>query len=233
MLQEICGCMTYFSILTKQQKFLAMLFVFIATPLIQFGVLSADAAGKPAPKVLEGNVQQNEMIDNLERLGIKCLVQEGVDRKLVVRDVRMGSNAFYKGMSVGDVVKSLAKTGDLYQLTFERDGKTYMLPLKPLVASTDSNALSGSAKQTELSGNAAENQADLKAGKARLAALNTPIVDVAPRSVPIIDVNQKNPPIVDVDPKKKGRRETCSLRYRADTRYYRLYGLGRWHWLAD
>ena len=172
----------------------------------------SDAAGKPSQKLYQGGVTQNEMIDNLERCGVKCLVQEGPDSKLLVRDVRMGSNAFYKGLSTGDVIKSFVQSGDHYQLTFNRGGQTYSLALKPLSgASTDSAPLNASANQTLLNGKADVDNAKLQAGKAQLASA-APIVDIGSRdphiidansrNVPIIDVNSKNKPIVDVNGKK-------------------------------
>jgi len=181
----------------------------------QFALLpiqAADTAGatstsstssKSAPKVLQGTVTQNEQIDNLERLGIKCLVQEGPPSKLIVRDVRFGSNAFYKGISEGDVVKSLVRSGEVFQLTFLRGEKTYMLPLKPLSgAAADSSPLSASASQNMLSGGADKSGVDLKADKAKLASTSVPIIDIAPNTMPIADVDSRKVPIVDIAPPK-------------------------------
>jgi hypothetical protein len=154
-------------------------------------------------KVLQGNVTQNEQIDNLERLGIKCLIQEGPPSKLVVRDVRMGSNAFYKGISEGDVIKSLVRSGEIFQLTFLRGDKTYMLPLKPLSgAAADSSPHSASASQNMLSGKADQSDINLQAGKAKLASGSVPIIDIGPNTRPIGDVDSRKVPIVDVAPPK-------------------------------
>jgi hypothetical protein len=156
-------------------------------------------AKKSGTKVLQGNVSQNEQIDNLERLGIKCLVQEGSPSKLIVRDVRMGSNAFYKGISEGDVVKSLVKAGEVFQLTFQRGDKTYMLPLRPLSGEVANSApLSASASKSMLTGNANQNEANLKAEKANLASGSVPIIDIGPNKMPVTDVDQRKVPIIDV-----------------------------------
>jgi hypothetical protein len=164
---------------------------------------SGPAGASSKSKVLQGNVTQNEQIDNLERLGIKVLMQEGPPSKLIVRDVRMGSNAFYKGISEGDVVKSLVKNGEIFQFTFQRGDKTYMLPLKPLAgAATDNSPLSASASQNMLSGKADQTGVNLQAGKAKLASGSVPIVDIAPNTMLTGDVDSKKLPIVDVAPTK-------------------------------
>jgi len=60
-------------------------------------------AAKPAPrKMLQGKTSANQTIDQLENVGIKCVLHEGSPNKLVIDKVRMGSAASYKGVSEVD-----------------------------------------------------------------------------------------------------------------------------------
>jgi hypothetical protein len=71
---------------------------------------SATATNLPShsrAQVLQGGVSQNTLIDNLERLGIQCVVQEGTPIKILVDQVRMGSRAYYGGIAKGDIIKEL------------------------------------------------------------------------------------------------------------------------------
>src|SRR4051812_30867586 len=67
-------------------------------------------------KTIQGSVSQNEMIDNLERVGIKCVFHQGATAKtgyLAVDSVHMGSAAFYNGVEIGDKIKGLSTANDV------------------------------------------------------------------------------------------------------------------------
>src|ERR1700712_4076143 len=91
-----------------------MLFAFGAAsfaPALSAGISNG------TPKTIQGSVTENEIIDNLERVGIKCIFHEGsatAKGYLAVDSVRMGSTAFYKGVEVGDKIKGLATANDLF-----------------------------------------------------------------------------------------------------------------------
>jgi hypothetical protein len=108
-------------------------------------------------KFLTGTVSQNELIDNLERMGIKCILQGGATERLLVDQVRMGSGAYYAGISKGDAITGLKKTGaDMFCVTIERAGKTYQSNLKALSGQIASSSLQTGVEKTLLQGNAAD-----------------------------------------------------------------------------
>lgn len=163
----------------------AMLCLFCANifaPAFCAGI--SDGAAKP----IQGTVTQNEMIDNLEKVGIKCVFHQGATPKagyLAVDSVHMGSAAFYQGVQVGDKIRSLSSTNNLFTLQIERNGQPYQLQLKalsPVVASVTS--LQGSAQQKE----------------------RNPLVNVSQPKIQVVDVSQSKMPLVDVSPKDKEKR---------------------------
>ncbi len=88
---------------------------------------------------MKGTVAESEIIDNLERLGIKCVLQESAHKTIVIDDVRMGSSGYYGGVDKGDVVQSLRGQNNLFLLTISRAGKIYQISLKPLASQYDSS----------------------------------------------------------------------------------------------
>ncbi len=93
-------------------------------------------------ELLHGGVSQNELIDNLERLGIKCIIHEGAGasgvRTLSIDKVRLGSSAFYGGMLAGDLIKDLHKlNANAFSLSIERSGKFYRVNLEVNVNNGD------------------------------------------------------------------------------------------------
>ncbi len=135
----------------------------------------ADSAPKPSTtKIIHGSVSESELIDNLERLGIKCVYHQAAAKGyLAVDDVRMGSTAFYKGVAVGDKVKNLTGTNDLFTLTIEREGQTYQVALKALTPSL--------ASASPLKSSVAHDDKDLP----------IPLVSVSQDKIPILDVAEK------------------------------------------
>ena len=116
---------------------------------------NTSAKGEVHVESLHGSVSQNELIDNLERLGIKCIIQEGAaDSRLSVERVRLGSSAFYGGVLAGDVIKNLSGlSNNTFQLTIERTGKVYSLNLKALSAQIATNSLNAGTTKDLLQGN--------------------------------------------------------------------------------
>ncbi len=142
--------------------------------------LCAGVSNGPS-KTIQGSVSQNEMIDNLERVGIKCVFHQGATAKtgyLAVDSVHMGSAAFYKGIEVGDKIKGLSTENDLFTLQIERNGQPYQLQLKALSPILASPApLKGSAQQKDKD-----------------------------RPLPVANVSQSKIPLVDVSPKEKEKK---------------------------
>ena len=139
----------------------------------------AKVDSKSHPKIYQGNVTQNELVDNLERLGIKCTWHDGAVKTLVVSTVRMGSNAFYKGVAEGDTVKSLVNKNGLYELTIDRGGKIYQLTVRPLSAEVaQTSPMQATASKTALQGNAQEKVASIDT-----SSHDIPIVDIGPKKV--------------------------------------------------
>ncbi|MBS1953864.1 MAG: hypothetical protein JST89_06760 [Cyanobacteria bacterium SZAS-4] len=151
----------------------AMLCLACTNPLVP--AFAAGVSDAP-PKTIQGSVTQNEMIDNLERVGIKCIFHQGATPKtgyLAVDSVRMGSAAYYQGVEVGDKIKSLSSANNVFTLQIERNGQPYQLQLKAL-----SPVLASAAP---LKGSAQQKGAD----------------------VPVVDVSQSKIPVKDVPPKDK------------------------------
>lgn len=130
-------------------------------------------------KTIRGSITQNEMIDNLERVGIKCIFHQGATPKtgyLAVDSVHMGSAAYYQGVQVGDKIKSLSSSNNLFTLQIERNGQPYQLQLKALSPVMASAApLKGSAQQKD-------------------------------SKISLVDVSQSQVPLVDVSPKDKEKK---------------------------
>ena len=110
---------------------------------ISFGDLKTEASSDNTLGVpdllLKGAVSENELIDSLERLGIKCILQQvsanGANNILAVDKVHLGSAAYYGGLSKGDLIKNLYKLdSNTFVLVIERTGKNYRLNLRTLGA---------------------------------------------------------------------------------------------------
>jgi hypothetical protein len=94
---------------------------------------------------LHGTISQNELIDNLERLGIKCIIHEGAAASgldtLTVEKVRLGGSAYYGGILAGDVIKDLHKlSANTFSLSIERSGKVYQVSLETTMHHQDVSA---------------------------------------------------------------------------------------------
>ncbi len=159
----------------------------------------AESAPKPSTtKSIHGSVSENELIDNLERLGIKCVYHQAAAKSyLAVDDVRMGSTAFYKGVAVGDKVKNLTGTNDLFTLTIEREGQTYQVALKALTPSL--------ASASPLKSSVAHDDKNLP----------IPLVNVSQQNhqTPLVSVSQDKIPLLDVAEKKKKEAEKKLVQY--------------------
>ena len=91
--------------------------------------------------VLYGELSHNELVDNLETLGIKCILHEGTAKALVVDKVHLGSSAYYRGILKGDVVKDLHKLSvNTFNLVIERSGKSYQINLETALNHTNLSA---------------------------------------------------------------------------------------------
>jgi hypothetical protein len=80
--------------------------------------------------VYSGNVSANETIDRLESVGIKTIIQQGVKDRLIIDKVRLGSAAYYKGVSEGDEIASVKPSEAGFNLTFMRAGRIYQVFLQ-------------------------------------------------------------------------------------------------------
>jgi hypothetical protein len=88
-------------------------------------------ASKSAPKrVLQGGVTQSELMDNLERVGIKCGVIEGSPASLVVINVHRGTSAFNKGVENGDKISDVRPANGGLNLTFQRGAQVFQVFLR-------------------------------------------------------------------------------------------------------
>ena len=101
--------------------------------------------------LLHGTVSHNELIDNLERLGIKCLIHEGVTDSLSVDKVRLGSSAYYGGVLTKDSIKHLYRlSANTYNLCLVRAGERYQITLRTLPARSDKGVLGANIEKTTL-----------------------------------------------------------------------------------
>jgi hypothetical protein len=103
--------------------------------------LALEKATKTDKPALQGSVFQNELIDQLESLGIKCAIQTGAKPVTHVESVRLGSKAFYNNVDVGDTILGTRAANDIFYLKIQRQGQTYEIPfngipLKPVADPT-------------------------------------------------------------------------------------------------
>jgi len=117
-----------------------------------------NSKGETSNEFLQGTISQNEVTDNLERLGIKCIIHEGLGRAAIstlsIEKVRPGSSAYYGGVLAGDIIKDFRKlNANTFQLAIERSGKTYQVNLQMLSGQIADNPLSTAAKIDVLNGN--------------------------------------------------------------------------------
>ena len=182
------------------QKYLAMVVsramtVSVCMPL---WVVPALASGNqvvvtPQHKLLQGAVSQSDLIDLLERVGVKCAVHSDTG-KLRIVDVHTGTDAFFQGVEGGDEIKTYVKQADQITLVCERNGKPYQVTLHTLKAQVDAS----STDSRKLSASAAKDRVDLKQQIASVGVAHPPIVDVGQKSEPITDIGQRKIPIVDI-----------------------------------
>jgi len=108
---------------------------------------STCAINRTQPQFLQGTVAHNELIDNLERLGIKCLIH-GDANSLIVEKVALGSSGYYANIMPGDAIKDLYKLSDTrFVLSLERGKKLYQanINLLPTQITNDLFKVSASA----------------------------------------------------------------------------------------
>ncbi|MDR3615245.1 MAG: C2 family cysteine protease [Candidatus Obscuribacterales bacterium] len=109
--------------------------IVVLTSTSSVRLLPAQAVEKPAAKkMLQGKTSANQTIDQLESVGIKCVLHEGQPNKLVIDKVRMGSAASYKGVSEGDIVAAVTPAKDGFNLDFSRAGNQYRVFLRSQLA---------------------------------------------------------------------------------------------------
>ena len=82
------------------------------------------------PNLLKGQVTQSEIIDDLERVGIKCGVVEGSRPSLVVVDVHRGTSAFNNGVESGDKIAEMRTGNGGFNLTFQRGTEVFQVFLR-------------------------------------------------------------------------------------------------------
>lgn len=74
---------------------------------------------------LKALVVHNEVSDQLERVGIFVAVRIGDKPMLVINEVRLGSAAYYGGLTHGDMLKAIVQKKDSLVFIFERNGRIY------------------------------------------------------------------------------------------------------------
>jgi hypothetical protein len=157
-------------------------------------------AGKLAHKnghILQGTVFQSELIDQLERLGITCAAHDSTLKSLAVNNVRLGSDAYYKGVTAGDEIKALQLKGSVLNILATRSGKLYRVQLEALTASsiTPSSIKVANSQARNLSGSV-----NLLSPKvSELGRMQVPLADVANHNIPTVDVGQSKIPIAEID----------------------------------
>jgi hypothetical protein len=123
---------------------------------------------------LHGTVSQNELTDNLERLGIKCIIHQSAGASAIgtlnIDKVRLGSSAYYGGVLAGDIVKDLHRLdANNFALSFERSRKLFQVNLRLLSGqTTDQGPLKANVNHQDLA-----NSAEIKAAKAKLGTEST------------------------------------------------------------
>ncbi|MFN8550889.1 MAG: hypothetical protein U0103_05320 [Candidatus Obscuribacterales bacterium] len=132
-------------------------------------------------KQMHGSVSENEMIDDLERVGIKCIYQIDSATKtnkgsLIVNTIRLGSAAFYKGLEVGDKIKSVVAANNNFTLQIERNGQPFQIQLRALTPSLESPPVRPS---IPLQGDVQRNNHNQQ----------IPVVSVAPPTAPLLNVS--------------------------------------------
>ncbi|HEY9731347.1 MAG TPA: hypothetical protein V6C89_05510 [Drouetiella sp.] len=152
---------------------------------------AAGAGISNASKRIQGSVTENELIDNLERVGIKCLYHQGENAAkgyLTVDTVRMGSTAYYKGIENGDKIKSVGVSNDFLTIQIERNGQPFQVQLRALTPTAASTVpLRAAAQQTA----------------------NSPLIPVASVNqpkIPLVKVDESTAPLVDVSEKAKEKK---------------------------
>ncbi|MDR3616618.1 MAG: hypothetical protein P4L53_23865 [Candidatus Obscuribacterales bacterium] len=173
--------------------------VFLRKTLILFSGLSlaiSQASAEPASNAsnhetikLQGVVVQNEVADALERLGIKCRVQEGKNYALAVDHLKLGSPAIYAGLSEGDVIQDLVQSGNKLVVAIKRDGHIYQIAIDEGGAPL----LSGKAIGDFLKGY-------VNGGGAPKFRIQTPLLAKNNSKVPVLDVVPQRPPVLPVFP---------------------------------
>ena len=147
--------------------------------------------GEARTEFLQGTVSQNELTDNLERLGIKCIIREGASTAalstLSIEKVRLGSSAYYGGVLVGDIIKDLYRlNANTFRLAFERSGKIYQVNLQMLSGQVADNPLSATAKKDVLNGNVSHHDlsglAEIKSANAKLGAVESTLIGNAQKT---------------------------------------------------
>jgi hypothetical protein len=152
----------------RNQKYVSRIILMVALLLAAVFVYvsqTAEAANKSGSKgetpteFLQGAISQNEVTDNLEKLGIKCIIHQedagiSASNTLSVEKVRLGSSAYYGGVLAGDLIKDFHKlNANTFRLVIERSGKIYQVNLQTLSGQVADNPLSAAIKKDMLNGN--------------------------------------------------------------------------------
>ena len=147
----------------RDQRFLYLDVVFLLVLLVAVFLLLSPATseannsslkGEANIELLHGGISENELIDYLERLGIKCIIHQGASAApalytLNVEKVHLGSSAYYGGILAGDIIKDLHRlNANTFSLSIERAGKIYQIHLNSLATSLP-NELSSQTGQTD------------------------------------------------------------------------------------
>jgi Mg-chelatase subunit ChlD len=157
-------------------------------------------------QLLRGTVNANEVIDALERLGIKCVIHDGKPASVIVSEVRMGSPASYAGMDSGDKLLKVQSAENSLQILIGRANKSYQVNLNlpkdcaipartnfdlftGLAQRNGTSKLNGTAKTDLLNGSVVGQNTALSAGHATK--------DAQGAKWPVVDVTQPNPAVKD------------------------------------
>ena len=175
------------------------------TAVLAFAVLllgcHSQIASADAPRRLNGAVSKDKLAEALASSGIQCVFQEGPSSQLLVDSVHLGTDAYYSGLTAGDVIQSINAAGGKLTISFKRGAAKYSvsLPLGKEVALDGTYDLTGAADKSLLKSAASRNAAQLKNRVPATDKSDRKIVDVAGPKIPIVDAGGMKMPIVDVN----------------------------------
>jgi hypothetical protein len=79
--------------------------------------------------LLRGELAHDEVLVQLEQLGLLCAIQQGRPNQLIVLVIKPGSAAYYKGLEEGDAIKDLGQVQGQVFVSFIRNSKLYQLTM--------------------------------------------------------------------------------------------------------